>query len=135
MNRKAIVTVFKLENLVLGLMISLFVCGLFIGSDRLIIRGASVGLFLGLWIGVLFNHFIQIPKTFGNKDERDLVHMLIAYTLGLGAATIIAFLLYASSVFNFFTIGPLEYIVSIAMILIVSMAIRYGAYSYLKNTL
>jgi len=135
MEKQQLIKIFKLGNLALGLMVSIVAIAIFIFSPSETLKGLAVGLSIGLWLGVALNHFIQIPKIYGNKDERELILMIIAVSSGMAVALIATVILLSITATGALVFTPISYMYSIAVILVASFIVRFASYKFLDNYL
>lgn len=135
MDKKSLIKVFKIQNLATGVAITIIAGLLYILANNDMLKGISTGMAIGIWIGVVMNHFVKIPKVFGRKDERQLVLSLIAILLSLGAAFSIAVILFALAAMDAVTFSLTTYFYALAILLITTFAVRFGSYKLLDNYL
>lgn len=135
MDKQSLIKVFKIENLSLGFIVSAVAIIIGIFGEGAVMKGMAIGMAIGLWIGVGINHYIQIPKVYGNKDERELILMIIAVSLGMGIALIGTIILLSMTVVDAISFTPVSYMFTMFGIVGISLAVRFGSYKLLDNYL
>ncbi|PKM49705.1 MAG: hypothetical protein CVV02_14620 [Firmicutes bacterium HGW-Firmicutes-7] len=135
MEKDKLIRVFKFENLLLGIVVSIIVVTMIVIGTKSIHHAMGVGMFVGVWIGVLFNHFVQIPSMYGKKDERELILKIISMYLSVSFAFVISFILFALTVFSVIYFTLAEFSAIIIIILGITLGIRWLSYKLLLRYL
>lgn len=135
MDKKALLKVFKINNIAIGIIVTIIALLMFIYGDTAAIKGMSIGLLLGIWLGILINHFIKIPKVFGKKDEREIMLTIIAVSTGVGIAFTFTLITLSLLVFGAITLSFVTYYYVIIAIVIMAVVSRFITYKLLNTYL
>jgi hypothetical protein len=133
MTKKQLIQVFKVENLILGIFVSIVAIVMFFVSTEVYIKGMSVGMMVGLWIGVGINHFIKIPMRMSKKDERELMMMVVSNLIGTGAGMISLVLVLSFIYAGLLVLDPMSYILSVLLMAFTTFVFNFGSFEILKR--
>ncbi len=134
MEKKQLIQIFKVENIIMGIAVTLVALSLAILGDNDVLRSIAIGMAVGVWVGVLLNHFVKIPKVFGNKDERELILTIIAISMSTGASFAGVTMLLSLSVVGAITLTPITFVYALLVVAAVAIAIRFIGYKLLDST-
>lgn len=135
MKKENLITLFKIGNILLGLFVSAVSLIGYLVVDDMIFSGMFVGMGIGVWIGIAINHFIQIPKLYENKDERQLIITIISTGSGVSFACIVTFILFSLTALTNFHISYTEYMYILFGIVVSTFGIRFVSYKVLDMML
>ena len=133
MEKKQLIQIFKIENISMGVIVTLVALSLAIWGDNDALTGISLGMAVGVWVGVSFNHFVKIPKEFGNKDERQLILTIIATSMSTGASFVGVTLLLSMSVVGAITLTPITFLYALLGVAGLAVAVRFIGYKLLDS--
>jgi len=133
MEKNQLIQIFKFENIIMGIAVTLVALFLAIWGDNDVLKGVSIGMAVGVWIGVLLNHFVKIPKVFGRKDERELILTIIATSMSTGASFVGVTMLLSMSVVSAITLTPITFVYTLLGVAAVAVAVRFISYKLLDN--
>lgn len=131
MEKSNLISVFKILNIFAGIGITIFGLSIIVFGNSEIIKAMAGGMSIGVWIGIGFNHFIQIPKVYGNKDERELILMIIAMSISVSFMGIVFMLLFTFNSLGNINISVQEYCYILISVSLTTIAIRFGGYKLL----
>lgn len=135
MERDKLVKVFIIENILYIPVFALFSIVLIIAEPSTYVITTCVSMMIGLCIGVTFNHFVQIPKLYGEKDERQLIIQIVAVALSLGIAFLLSFFLFFLTGMEIIDIGRIQTLFIALSITLIAFIIRFVSYKVLDYVL
>ncbi|XMB86020.1 hypothetical protein RJG79_11550 [Mycoplasmatota bacterium WC44] len=135
MEKNSLINVFKILNIFAGIAITVLGLSLVVFSKSELVRYMAGGMSFGVWIGIVINHFIQIPKVYGNKDERELILMIIAVSVSVSFMGVVFMILFMFSSLGNITYSIQQYWYILISVLITTLTIRYGGYKLLDKLL
>ncbi len=133
MEKNQLIQIFKFENIITGIVVTLVALSLAIWGDNDVLQGVAIYMLVSVWVAVLLNHFVKIPKVFGHKDERELILTIIAILMSTGASFAVAIILLSMSVAGAITLTPITFVYALLGVAAVAVAIRFIGYKLLDN--
>ncbi len=133
MNKDQLIQVFKFQNLFLGVVVTIVAIGLLLFGEGPYIVGLSIGMVVGLWIGVLINHFIKIPKSLGNKDERELIILVVGNLIGSGSGYVTLVLALSFTFTGLIELTQLNYLICVFLSAFIIILTSIGTNQVLRR--
>ncbi|XMB66280.1 hypothetical protein RI065_08235 [Mycoplasmatota bacterium zrk1] len=135
MEKSKLISVFKSMNFIAGFGLTALGLTVFLFGPSYIIKYMGIGMAIGVWGGILLNHYYQIPKLYKNKDERELTLMIIAISASTSFMAVVFMILFMFTSIGNLIISIQEYWVIFLSVIAITFAIRYFGYKMLDSLL
>lgn len=135
MRKENLITLFKISNILAGIAIFTVAIIMYLNTDVKLYQGLYGGMSVGIWIGVAINHFIQIPKLYENKDERQLIIRIISVGSSGTFLSLSLFILFTMVALTDFTVSIIAYNLLVLGLVAVALAVRFISYKVLDYVL